>query len=229
MARGKRMFCGTCGNGYDYKTIKSLQRHETAAAHKRRVDAQFAATEEADKRVIKKVRGEKEKVRKAGEKETARKAGDKEKERKANRDQRDVNIKQKRSKAEKDESQRVSSKIQYKKQTERDPAPWVIGDGTEEDTLKALVRYHGSTSAAMLLHTDNERIKSNIRKFVRVSPEVKAKIRKAWQEGEMAPNRAHFSCATCGVRDHGNYAQTHVAALPDFSSFERKIKPCMTS
>ena len=183
MARGKRMFCGTCGNGYDYKTIKSLQRHETAAAHKRRVDAQFAATEEADKRVIKKARGEKEKVRKAGEKETARKAGeketarkageketarkagDKEKERLANRGQRDDNIKRKRSKAEKDESQRVSSKIQYKKQTERDPAPWVVGDGTEEDTLKALVRYHGSTSAAMLLHTDNERIKSNIRKF----------------------------------------------------------------
>ena len=225
------MFCGTCGNGYDYKTIKSLQRHEKAAAHKRRVDAQFAATEEADKRVIKKVRGEKEKVRKAGEKETARKAGeketarkagDKEKERKANRDQRDVNIKQKRSKAEKDERKRVLSKNLYKKQTERDPAPWVIGDGTEEDTLKALVRYHGSTSVAMLLHTDNERIKSNIRKFVRVSPEVKAKIRKAWQEGEMAPNRAHFSCATCGVRDHGNYAQTHVAALPDFFKFREK-------
>ena len=225
------MFCGTCGNGHDYKTIQNLQQHEKAAAHKRRVDAQFAATEEADKRVIKKVRGEKEKVRKAGEKETARKAGeketarkagDKEKERKANRDQRDVNIKQKRSKAEKDESQRVSSKIQYKKQTERDPAAWVIGDGTEEDTLKALVRYHGSTSVAMLLHTDNERIKSNIRKFVRVSPEVKAKIRKAWQEGEMAPNRAHFSCATCGVRDHGNYAQTHVAALPDFFKFREK-------
>ena len=95
------MFCGTCGNGYDYKTIKSLQRHEKAAAHKRRVDAQFAATEEADKRVIKKVRGEKEKVRKAGEKETARKAGEKEtarkagekeKERLATRSQHDNNI-----------------------------------------------------------------------------------------------------------------------------------------
>ena len=94
--------------------------------------------------------------------------------------------------------------IQYRKQTEKDPAPWVTGDGTEEDALKALVRYHGSTSVAMLLHTDNERIKSNIRKFVHVSPEVKAKIRKTWQEGEMATNRAHYSCATCGIRDHGN-------------------------
>ena len=88
--------------------------------------------------------------------------------------------------------------------------------------MKALVRYHGSTSVAMLLHTDNERIKSNIRKFVRVSPEVQAKIRKAWQEGEMATNRAHLSCATCGIRDHGNYAQIDVAALPDFFKFVEK-------
>ena len=69
---------------------------------------------------------------------------------------------------------------------------------------------------AMLLHTDNERIKSNIRKFVRVSPEVKATIRKTWQEGKMATSRAYYSCATCGIRDHGNYAQIDVAALPDF-------------
>ncbi len=41
------MFCGTCGNSHDYKTFQSLQRHEKAAAHKRSVDAKFAATEEA--------------------------------------------------------------------------------------------------------------------------------------------------------------------------------------
>ena len=86
------MFCGTCGNGYDYKTIKSLQRHEKAAAHKRRVDAQFAATEEADKRVTEKVRDEKQKAIKGGEKETARKA---------NRDQREANARRNRSAAEK--------------------------------------------------------------------------------------------------------------------------------
>ena len=90
------------------------------------------------------------------------------------------------------------------------------GDGTEEDALKALVRYHGSKNVAMLLHTDNERIKSNIRKFVRVSPEVKARIRKTWQKGKMATSRAYYSCATCGISDHGNYAQIDVAALPDF-------------
>ena len=105
------------------------------------------------------------------------------------------NMKRKRSKADKDAKQRAFSIIQYRKQTERDPAPWVSGDGTEEDALKALVRYHGSTNVAMLLHTDNERIKSNIRKFVRVSPEVKATMRKTWQEGEMATSRAYYSCA----------------------------------
>ena len=44
----------------------------------------------------------------------------------------------------------------------------------------------------MLLHTDNERIKSNMRKFVRVSPEVIATIRKTWQEGKMATSRAYL-------------------------------------
>ncbi len=32
------MLCGICGNGRDYKTTQNLQRHEKAAAHKRRVD-----------------------------------------------------------------------------------------------------------------------------------------------------------------------------------------------
>ena len=108
-------------------------------------------------------RDEKETARKAGErdeKETARKAGDKEKHRLAARDQGNNNMKRKRSKADKDAKQRALSIIQYRKQTERDPAPWVCGDGTEEDALKALVRYHGSPNVAMLLHTDNEIIKS---------------------------------------------------------------------
>jgi len=57
----------------------------------------------------------------------------------------------------------------YKKRTEMDPARWIQGTGTEEDALKGLVRYHGSTNARMLLHTDDDRIKSNINKFVHVS------------------------------------------------------------
>ena len=74
----------------------------------------------------------------------------------------------------------------------------------------------------MLLHTDDDRIRSNINKFVHVSREAKAKIRKTWQEGDMATSRAHFSCATCGIRDHGNYAEMDVAALPEFFKFQEK-------
>ena len=51
---------------------------------------------------------------------------------------------------------------------------------------------------------------------MRVSPEVKATIRKTWQEGKMATSRAYYSCASCGIRDHGNNAQIDVATLPDF-------------
>ena len=74
----------------------------------------------------------------------------------------------------------------------------------------------------MLLHTDDIRMKKNINKFVHVSPEAKAAIRKTWQEGEMAISRAHFSCATCGIRDNGNYAEMNVADLPDFFKFQKK-------
>jgi hypothetical protein len=214
--------CERCNRHHDYKTEFKLKRHENTPSHKRKFDPEFAATEEAEKATKKLTRDEKETGRKAGGKETSRKAGDKEKGRLAARDQSNNNSKRKRSKAEQAEKQRALQKIQYRKQTEKDPAPWVTGDGTEEDALKALVRYHGSTSVAMLLHTDNERIKSNIRKFVRVSPEVKAKIRKVWQEGEMSTKRAHLSCATCGIRDHGNYAEIDVAALPDFFKFGEK-------
>ena len=35
-------------------------------------------------------------------------------------------------------------------------------------------------------------MKKNINKFVHVSPEAKAAIRKTWQEGEMAISMAHF-------------------------------------
>ncbi len=41
-------------------------------------------------------------------------------------------------------------------------APPIIGTGTDEDVLKSLVRYHDSSGAAMLLHDDDERFKSNI-------------------------------------------------------------------
>jgi hypothetical protein len=134
--------CERCKPGHDFKNKHYLKQHHQSASHKRKFDTEFAAAEEAEKVRKKAARGGKE---------TARKAGDKEKARLANRGQRDDNTKRKRSKAEKDERQRAFSKIQYRKQTDGDPAPWITGNGTEEDALKALVRYHGSTSVACLI------------------------------------------------------------------------------
>ena len=156
--------CEACNASF--KSIQALKRHEQTMKHQDKVDPEGAEPKKkARVAEAQAKRDVKETARKAGERETARKNGDKEKHRLAARDQSNNNMKRKRSKADKDAKQRAFSIIQYRKQTERDPAPWVSGDGTEEDALKALVRYHGSTNVAMLLHTDNERIKSNIRKL----------------------------------------------------------------
>ncbi len=42
-------FCIVCNNGLDYRTVQNLNRHKNAASHKRKVDAEFAAAEEAEK------------------------------------------------------------------------------------------------------------------------------------------------------------------------------------
>ena len=42
-------FCSICNNGHDYKTTQGLNKHKNAASHKRKVDAEFAAAEEAKK------------------------------------------------------------------------------------------------------------------------------------------------------------------------------------
>ena len=183
--------CERCNPEHDYKTEYKLKRHKETPSHKRKFDEEFAAAEQAEKAA--KYFEEKANIEAANvaKKAATKKAREhKEKARKANRGQRKDNEKRDRTNAKKMVDRRRKKQKQHKMQ--------VDGDGTEEDALKALVRYHGSTNVAMLLHTDNERIKSNItsRKFVHVSPEVKAKIRKAWQEGEMATSRPHYSCAT---------------------------------
>ena len=75
--------CDVCCNGHDYKTSQNLKKHENSSSHKRKLDPEFAASEEAEKATKKAAnkatRDEKETARKAGGKETARKAGDKEK------------------------------------------------------------------------------------------------------------------------------------------------------
>jgi hypothetical protein len=130
--------------------------------------------------------------------------------------------KRRRTKAEKQLASRKNQKRLYAKLNEKNTTPPITETGTEEDVLSALVRYHGSTSAAMLLHDDDEKIKSNIEKFINVSPEAKSEIRKAWQESEMALNTPYLACSSCGIRNHGNYDYIDVATLPDFFKFKAK-------
>jgi hypothetical protein len=62
----------------------------------------------------------------------------------------------------------------------------------------------------------------NIEKFINVSPETRAQIRKTWENSEMAPNAPLHSCASCGIRDDGNYDKIAVADLPDYFKFKPK-------
>ena len=213
VARRMEFKCERCNPTHDYKTAKKLSRHENTPSHKRKFDPNCTGVEEVEKAAAKKIRNEKQIAIKAGVKETERKAGAKETERKAGaketarlaaRNQGTANANRDQSKAHQQLAQKKISRAQHKKSTEKDPAPWIIGTGTEEDALKALVRYHGSTNVAMLLHTDDIRMKKNINKFVHVSPEAKAAIRKTWQEGEMAISRAHF---------HAQLAASGITAL----------------
>ena len=189
------IFCSVCDNGHDFTTLQKLKRHEKTASHKRKVDLEFAAAEEAEKAAKKAARDTKETDRMR---------------------------KRRRTEAEKQSASLKNQETLRAKLAKMNKAPPIIETGTEEDVLSALVRYHGSTSAAMLLHDDDEKIKSNIEKFINVSPEAKSEIRKAWQESEMALNTPYLSCASCGIRNHGNYAEIKVATLPDFFKFKAK-------
>jgi len=42
-------FCSVCDDGHDFKTLKRLNEHKKTASHKRKVDTEFAAAEEAEK------------------------------------------------------------------------------------------------------------------------------------------------------------------------------------
>ena len=98
-------------------------------------------------------------------------------------------------------------------------ADFIVGDGTEEDAKKALERYHGSSSAAMLLDIDDDkRTLEKIQKFIYVSKDRKAEIRKLWEEGEMSDNKPLLVCASCGMSDNGEYAEEEVANTYQFFS-----------
>ena len=129
------VLCELCNTGHNYKSQQALNQHNKSALHKKRLNPELAAADEATKRAKQEVYREKQTAIKAGEKETARLAA---------RDQ---------SKANKAALQRLRSKALYEKQkaarvekNNKDPVPWIIGDGTEKDVEDALVRYHGSTA-----------------------------------------------------------------------------------
>ena len=42
-------FCSVCNKCHDFKTLKRLNEHKKTASHKRKVDSEFAAAEEAEK------------------------------------------------------------------------------------------------------------------------------------------------------------------------------------
>ena len=46
-AKKDEFFCSICGNGHDFKTLQNLKKHEKTASHKRKLDPEFAAAEEA--------------------------------------------------------------------------------------------------------------------------------------------------------------------------------------
>ena len=76
----------------------------------------------------------------------------------------------------------------------------------------------------MLLDIDDDkRTLEKIQKFIYVSKDRKAEIRKLWEEGEMSDNKPLLVCASCGMRDHGEYAEEEVANLPIFFEFKKMI------
>jgi hypothetical protein len=176
-----------------------LNQHRLTPKHRSLTDPEFAKTEAAEKADVK-CKRKREKESKAVQQGNARK-------------RRRLEVARKRN----DECNRCKDVIAGRE------ADFIVGDGTEEDAKKALERYHGSSSAAMLVDIDDdERTLDKIQKFIHVSRERKAAIRKSWEEGEMSDNKPLPVCASCGMRDHGEYAEEEVANLPFFFEFKKK-------
>jgi hypothetical protein len=183
--------------GHDFANSNNLNQHRLRDRHKRLTDPEFAKTEAAKKAEVK-CKRKREKDSNAVQK------------RKALKRQREDYARKRREEF-----------IRNAKVSNDREADFIVGDGTEEDAKKALERYHGSSSAAMLLDLDdNERTLEKIQKFIHVSKERKAEIRKLWEEGEMSDNKPLLVCASCGMRDHGEYAEEEVAKLPFFFEFK---------
>ena len=192
-----RYICNCKGVEQSFATAQSLNKHTKSITHKRLTDPEFAKTEAAKKAEVK-CKRKREKNSEAVQKANA--------------------SKRLRLSKLKDREEEFLRNAKVSNDREAD---FIVGDGTEEDAKKALVRYHGSSSAAMLLDLDdNERTLEKIQKFIHVSKERKEEIRKLWEEGEMSDNKPLLVCASCGMRDHGEYAEEEVAKLPFFFEFK---------
>ena len=96
----------------------------------------------------------------------------------------------------------------------------LVPDGTDEDVSNARERYYASTSVAMLLEKDPEKIKQNIRNFCCVSEDRKEAICREWQTGKMAHGAPLRACASCGIRsDKLAYDQVAVRDLSAYFEF----------
>jgi hypothetical protein len=191
-----RYICNCKGVEQPFKNAQSLKRHKESPSHRRLTDPEFAKTEAANKAEVK-CKRKREKDSKAVQQADARK-------------------RLRLSKQREEELDRFAEHVAGRE------AAFIVGDGTEEDAKKALERYHGSSSVAMLLDIDDDkRTLEKIQKFIYVSKDRKSEIRKLWEEGEMSDNKPLLVCASCGMRDHGEYAEEEVANLPIFFEFKK--------
>ena len=192
-----RYICNCRGYEHDYKTAQHLKLHLETSLHQRLTDPEFAKTEAAEKADVK-CKRKREKESKAVQQHKGQ-----------SRQRLDY------ARKRENELARAAHVINGRE------ADFIVGDGTEEDAKKALERYHGSSSAAMLLDIDDDkRTLEKIQKFIYVSKDRKAEIRKLWEEGEMSDNKPLLVCASCGMSDNGEYAEEEVANIPIF--FELK-------
>jgi hypothetical protein len=115
-----------------------LNRHRLTAKHRSLTDPEFAKTEAAEKADVK-CKRKREKDSKDVQQGNARKR-----------------LRLAPARKRNDELNRCNNVVAGRE------ADFIVGDGTEEGAKKALVRYHGSSSAAMLVDLINIKRRSLI-------------------------------------------------------------------
>ena len=57
------VFCELCNNGHNFRTLQAFNQHKKSVLHKKRLDPEFAAADEAAKKAKQKIYCEKETAR----------------------------------------------------------------------------------------------------------------------------------------------------------------------